>query len=537
MPSCVAAILHTPLNLRTGSISVRQDTLDAPPLERAHRGDEASPQRAADVHAVPRAGMGLLRARAGFAAAWLAFFAIAWLMPVPAGLNAAGKATLAVVAWVAIVWVTEAIPVGVSGILLPMLLVLSHASPAFSQAASGFAAPVVFLCLAAFLFSAIMQASGLDRRIALALLDYLKVRTANGVIWAMFAVNFVMSLVVPAANARAAALLPVTNGIVSLFGQSPRERAAKKAIVIQSLVYGAMISGMCILTAHLPNMVVSGLLEKQLGIRISYFTWFKLQWPYLGMFVITQCWVQFYFRSRAIPIPGGRAAISTMRGALPRATRNDWAVLMLFAGVAAMWATEPLHHLPSEIVALIALALLCAPGILRFGWTEVEQRTIWGTLFLLAGALSLSSAISASGLAQWAADHIYFVAHGHGWWLAIAIVMLGTHVIRIGMLSNVAAITMIAPIALALAPRFGLHPVAFTMLVSDTDSFAYILPTQITAGVIAYSSGAFTTADYAKVGVVSVLIAIVYGLCVIAPWYAFMGIPVWDATAAWPFAH
>jgi anion transporter len=523
-------------------MTVTDKILDAPPLKHpphaaeAFHASEAAP--ASDHgHAGPRSGSALLRARLGFVAAWLVFLVVAWLTPTPAGLDASGHATLAVVAWVAIVWVTEAIPVGVSGILIPMLLVLSHASPGLPKAASGFAAPVVFLCLAAFLFSAIMQASGLDRRIALALLERLKVRTANGVIWAMFAVNFVMSMVVPAANARSAALLPVTNGIVQLFGDSPRERAAKKAIVIQSLVYGAMISGMCILTAHLPNMVVSGLLEKQLGIHISYFTWLKLQWPYLGMFAITQCWVQYYFRSRAVPIPGGRAAITAMRRALPPASHNDWLVLALFAGVAVLWATEPLHRLSSEIVALVALAILFAPGVLRFGWAEVEQRTIWGTLFLLAGALSLSAAISSSGLAQWAADHIYLVAHGHGWWLAIGIVMFGTHIIRIGMLSNVAAVTMIAPIALALAPRLGLHPVAFTMLVSDTDSFAYLLPTQITAGVIAYSSGAFTTADYARVGVVSVLIAILYGLCVIAPWYAFMGVPVWDASAAWPFSH
>ena len=523
-------------------MTVTDKILDAPPLKHpphaaeAFHASEAAP--ASDHgHAGPRRGSALLRARLGFVAAWLGFLVVAWLTPTPAGLDASGHATLAVVAWVAIVWVTEAIPVGVSGILIPMLLVLSHASPGLPKAASGFAAPVVFLCLAAFLFSAIMQASGLDRRIALALLERLKVRTANGVIWAMFAVNFVMSMVVPAANARSAALLPVTNGIVQLFGDSPRERAAKKAIVIQSLVYGAMISGMCILTAHLPNMVVSGLLEKQLGIHISYFTWLKLQWPYLGMFAITQCWVQYYFRSRAVPIPGGRAAITAMRRALPPASHNDWLVLALFAGVAVLWATEPLHRLSSEIVALVALAILFAPGVLRFGWAEVEQRTIWGTLFLLAGALSLSAAISSSGLAQWAADHIYLVAHGHGWWLAIGIVMFGTHIIRIGMLSNVAAVTMIAPIALALAPRLGLHPVAFTMLVSDTDSFAYLLPTQITAGVIAYSSGAFTTADYARVGVVSVLIAILYGLCVIAPWYAFMGVPVWDASAAWPFSH
>jgi sodium-dependent dicarboxylate transporter 2/3/5 len=151
--------------------------------------------------------------------------------------------------------------------------------------------------------------------------------------------------------------------------------------------------------------------------------------------------------------------------------------------------------------------------------------------------LSLSAAISASGLAQWAANHIYAVAHGYVWWAVLAIVMVGTHVIRIGMLSNVAAVTMIAPVALALAPRLGLHPVAFTLLISDTDSFAYLLPTQITAGVIAYSSGAFTTADYAKVGVVSVLIAIVYGICVMAPWYAWLGVPVWNPAAPWPFTH
>jgi solute carrier family 13 (sodium-dependent dicarboxylate transporter), member 2/3/5 len=518
-------------------------TAPAGPLQRAFEGAaphasafEASASNAS-ISPAPISPASLVKARVGFVLAWVCFVFIAWVMPTPQGLSAQGKATLAVVAWVAIVWVVEAIPVGVSGILVPMLLVLSHAATPFPKAASGFAAPVVFLCLAAFLFSAIMQASGLDRRIALLLLDKLKVRTANGVIWAMFVVNFVMSLVVPAANARAATLLPVTNGIVGLFGDTPRERTAKKAIVIQTLVYGSMISGMCILTAHLPNMVVSGLLEKQLGIRISYFSWFRLQWPYLGMFALTQAWVQFYFKSRSLTIPGGRQAIVQQRRALPPVARQDYTVLVIFGLVALLWATEPLHGLQSEIVALIALALLFAPGVLRFGWKQVQERTIWGTLFLLGGALSLSAAISGSGLAQWAADHIYTVSHGYVWWTMLAIVMLGTHVIRIGMLSNVAAVTMIAPIALALAPRLGLHPVAFTLLISDTDSFAYLLPTQITAGVIAYSSGVFTTSDYAKVGVVSVLIAIVYGICVMAPWYAYLGIPVWNPAAPWPFAH
>ena len=73
-----------------------------------------------------------------------------------------------------------------------------------------------------------------------------------------------------------------------MFGDTPAERNAKKAIVIQTLVYGSMIGGMCILTAHLPNVVVAALIEKQFGVRISYADWLRLQWPYLGMFALTQ---------------------------------------------------------------------------------------------------------------------------------------------------------------------------------------------------------------------------------------------------------
>ena len=147
----------------------------------------------------------------------------------------------------------------------------------------------------------------------------------------------------------------------------------------------------------------------------------------------------------------------------------------------------------------------------------------------------MAAAMGSSGLAQYLADAIHPIAHGHAWWMILLILMVGTHIIRLGMLSNVAAITMLAPILVALAPKLGLHPVAFTMLVSDTDTFAYILPTQITAAVIAYSSGTFSMTDYAKVGWVSVVIAIAYGICVMAPWYAFMGLPVWDPSAPWPF--
>ena len=471
----------------------------------------------------------------GFALAWLAFALILWVLPTPDGLSAQGKAVLAVMVWACTMWIFEAIPVGISGMLIPMLLVMSGGVPQFPRAASGFTTPVVFLCLAAFIFAAIMQAAGLDRRIALSLLNKMKVQTVNGVIWAMFIVNMVLSLIIPAANARAATLLPVVNGITKFFGDTPEERDGKKAIVIQSLVYGSMISGMCIMTAHLPNLVLVGLFESELGLRISYVDWFKLQWPYLGMFVLTQWWVQHYFKTRRVGIQGGYQAVQKQHAELPPTSQSEWLILAVFGLIALAWMTEQWHKVPSHNAALIGLALLFVPGLFGFKWKEIQDRTIWGTLLLLAGALSMSAAMGSSGLAQWLSDIIHPIASGHPWWMMLLILMLGTHVIRLGMLSNVAAITMLAPILLAMAPKLGLHPVAFTMLVSDTDTFAYILPTQITAAVIAYSSGTFSTSDYAKVGWVAVLIGVAYGILVMAPWYAFLGLPVWDPTAPWPF--
>ncbi len=483
---------------------------------------------------VPSAGRYLNRQTVGFFSAWLALIAIIWLVPRPATLSPAGLAVLAVVAWASIMWVTEAIPTSISGLMIPLLLVLTGGATPFTKAADGFSTPVVFICMAAFIFAAIMQTVGLDRRIALSLLRWFRVKSVNGVIWAMFVVNLILSFIIPAANSRAATLLPVVNGMTKFLGDDAEGRNGRKAIVIQTLVYGSMISGMCILTAHLPNYILVNLFAKDLGVTISYYNWFLLQWPYLGMFVITQWWVQFYFRTHSTGIQGGAAAVEKLHSELPRTSAVEWRVMAVFAAVALGWMLEPLHGIASHNVALLGLGAAFAPGIAGYDWKKVQDQTIWGTLLLLAGALSLSSAMSSSGLAKWMAAGLH-PAEGMDWWLAVPIVMVATHIIRLGLLSNVAAVAMLAPVLIALAPKLGLHPVAFTMLVADTDTFAYLLPTQITAAVIAYSSGTFSMSDYFKVGWVSVVIAIIYGLVVMTSWYAYMGIPVWDPSAPWPF--
>lgn len=482
----------------------------------------------------------------GFFAAWIAFALILWVLPAPKGLSKEGMAVLAIVVWASVMWVSEAMPVGITGMGIPTLLVLTHAlpwnkgNPPLRDALAGFSGHVVWLCLFAFLVAAIMQLLKLDRRIALAILDWIKANNVGRVIWGFFVVNILLAFMIPAANARAATLLPVINGICDLLGDSEREKDAKKAIVIQAMVYGSMICGVFIMTAHLPNLIMIDLFGKS-NFTIGYLDWALLQFPYLGMFALTQMWVRYHFKTGGVEIAGGHQRIRAMHRELGPMSRGEWILLAMFAVVALMFVLGrgspiyELHRFQLGIIGLIGMLILFIPGLFSFTWRQVQTNTMWGTFLLLGGAITMTSAMTKSGLAKWFADGIHGTVVGMPWWGVLLTLMVGTHVIRIGMLSNVAAIAMLAPIIFAMAPKLDLHPVALTLLVCDTDTFAYFLPTQITAAVIAYGTDKFSTTDYAKVGWLSIVIAIFYGIVVMAPWYALLGIPVWNPQAPWPF--
>ena len=496
---------------------------------------------------VRKSGNTPCRAFAGFILAWLAFI-LFWgiLSPFP-GLTPDGMAVLGIVVWASIMWVSEAMPAGITGISIPTMLLITKAlpwtngKPPMAVIFAGFTDHVIWLCLFAFMVAAVMQLIGLDRRIALGILSRFKASSVGRVIWGMFFVNIILGFLVPAANARAATLLPVVQGICNLLGDTPEERAAKKAIVIQSLVYGSMICGMFIMTAHLPNMILVGLFEKNGYPDLNFLNWMLLQFPYLGMFVLTNYWIRYHFKTAKVTISGGAATLEKGYRDLGPMSAPEKMLLGIFLFVGFMFITGKgsfiyeLHKQPLGVIGLLGMMLLFAPGIMPCSWRAVQQKTIWGTFLLLGGAMTMTTAMTQAGVAQWLADHIHAWVVGMNWWQTLLAMMVGTHIIRLGMLSNVAAVAMLAPVVFAMAPKLGLHPVAFTLLVCDTDTFAYLLPTQITAAVIAHSTDTFSTADYAKVGWVSVLIAIAYGVCVMAPWYALLGIPVWNPAAPWPF--
>ena len=159
---------------------------------------------------IERSGRDPRRVIPGFFIGWIAFFLIGFVVPPPEGLSQSGMMVAAIVVWACIMWVSEALPPGITGISIPLLLILTEGipwvdgRPPLGTVFAGFTRHVVWLCLFAFLVAAVMQLLKADRRIALGILDRMKASTAGRVIWGMFFVNIALAFVIPAANARAA---------------------------------------------------------------------------------------------------------------------------------------------------------------------------------------------------------------------------------------------------------------------------------------------------------------------------------------------
>ena len=465
----------------------------------------------------------------GYACAWTAWAMILWVLNLSAFIPTyTAKAVLATIVWACIIWITEAIPVGVSGLLIPMLLVLSNAVPKIPEAFGGFVLDVSFLCLGAFIFSAILWTANLDTRIALTVLSKMKSTKVGSVIIGLFSTSMLLAFCVPAAVARAATLMPIVRGVMQLFGDTPKERNAKKAITISSLVYAPMVGGILILTAHMPNIIMVGLFDKRLNIQISWLQWLWLHLPIIGLFPLMYLILRFFFKFKGVDIPGGAEKIKAEQEALGRTRSFEWVILAIFCFAALMWALEDLHKIKTGMMTLVALGIFFIPGIFPLKWKDIEHKTIWGTWLLLGGALSLSAAMGSTGLAKYLAALVYPLIQGQGWIMTLFILMAATQFIRLGMLSNVAAVAMLAPILIEMAPLLKMNPVAFTLLVANLDTFAFVIPTQITAAVIAYGTGTFSMGDYAKVGFPIIVLAILWSIFVMAQWYALNGFPVWE---------
>jgi sodium-dependent dicarboxylate transporter 2/3/5 len=430
------------------------------------------------------------------------------LLPPPGDLPLPAWRTAAVALWMAVWWVTEAVPIAATS-LLPLVLFPLLGIGSAQEAAAPYGNSLIFLFLGGFLLALGLARWDLHRRLALAVVLALGTRPARLV--AGFTTASALLSMGISNSATAMMMLPLGTSVIGRVGQREGGRSFARALVL-GVAYGSSIGGLGTLIGTPTNALVVAFARDQYGIEISFLRWLGIGLPLvavglpLAVLVLTR-W--------ATPVtldelPGGRAVLAREREALGPLSVPERRVAAVLGMTALLWIAGPLvarlagvRPLDDASIAIGgALLLFLLPagtgrGERLLSWDEARQLP-WGVLLLFGGGLTLADALRRTGLSEALGQALAGAGH-----LPVP-VLLGLVLLVVLVLtelaSNTATAAAVIPVLAPLSVAAGIPPLSLLVPATLIASCGFMLAVGTPPNAIAYASGWVSLREMARAG-------------------------------------
>ncbi|MCU4666470.1 SLC13 family permease [Bacillus paralicheniformis] len=453
--------------------------------------------------------IGLLLGPALFFAVLLFFF--------PEGLSHEGRMVLATTLWVAVWWITEAVPIPAASLLPIVLLPLTGALEG-AAVTSSYGDPIVFLFLGGFLIALAMERWNLHKRIALNIIAVVGTSTSRIVLGFMAATGFLSMWV--SNTAAVMMMLPIGTAIihqVSAVMKSERkdlagEEAKFSKALIFSIGYAGTIGGLGTLIGTPPNIILAANIKKLYGVEVSFGGWMAFAVPVVVILLVA---VWLYLTKVAHPIkmkelPGGKELILEEKRKLGKMSFEETMVLLVFGFAAFMWVTrtflwdDKIPGIDDTMIAIFAASLLfLIPSLNKGGrvldWS-VSKDLPWGILLLFGGGLALATGFKETGLAEWIGGRLT-VLDGFNF-VVIVVISAALVLFLTEITSNTATATMILPVLASLALALNVHPYALMVPAAMAANCAFMLPVGTPPNAIIFASGKLKISEMVRTGFV-----------------------------------
>lgn len=465
-------------------------------------------------------------------------FALTVLFDPPTGMPPAGWMVAGLTVWMAVWWMTEAVPLSVTALLPFIVLPLTGVANA-DVTASTYYSPILFLLLGGAFIALAIERTGLHRRLSIAILR--AGGAGGGPVRLLLAFMIAAALLSMFISNTSTTLIMMPMALAVLQAGAPRAAGAAEGedddlrqdglfgALPMGIAFAASIGGLGTIVGSPTNAISAGLLDKIAGVQITFLEWSMygvplvlLGVPLAGMIVARVQKVA----AHPFDVAAARAAIDSHTSWTSPEKRLVPLALITFAA----WVTQPLvaAMLPARswtdgtIAVIAALALFLIPdgtGRPLLIWREAE-RAPWSVIFMFGGGLALAAGMEGSGLAEWIGEALLPLEN---WPLLLVALTVVTLVIMVTeFASNVATATGIVPVVAALVVALGADPVLLALPTALASSWGFMLPAGTGPNAIAWATGRIrigrmvTAGALLDVAGIFLIVGVVWGIAALA---------------------
>ncbi|MBY7852111.1 DASS family sodium-coupled anion symporter [Vibrio fluvialis] len=394
---------------------------------------------------------------------------------------------ISMLAFIAVLWLTEALHVTVTAILVPIMAVLFGVFD--TQAAlNNFANSIIFLFLGGFALAAAMHRQGLDKVIADKVLIMARGKMSVAV-FMLFGVTAGLSMWI-SNTATAAMMLPLVLGVLSKVDDDRGH--STYVFVLLGIAYSASIGGIATVVGSPPNAIAAA------EVGLSFTDWMKFGLPttiimlpmaILVLYLVLKPDLSGHFELNRQPVLWDKGKVVT---------------LAIFGLTVFLWIfSKPVNAMLGgfksfdTIIALGAIVMVSFARVVH--WKDIEKTADWGVLLLFGGGICLSNVLKQTGTSVFLANELSAMIADLGL-LFIVLVIAAFVVFLTEFASNTASAALLIPVFASVAEAFGVSPVLLSVLIAVAASCAFMLPVATPPNAIVFATGYIKQSEMMRVG-------------------------------------
>lgn len=440
------------------------------------------------------------------------------------GLSPAGHRMFAIFILAIVLWVSEAVPMHATAMLVMLLMVLMLSRQAPAALTSGIdrqvllnykdifatmADPVIILFLGGFFLAAGASKFKLDHSLSAVVLRPFGSRPPM-VLMGLMLVTAIFSMFM-SNTATTATMMAVAIPVMASLPAGDRMRTG----LAMAIPFAANIGGIGTPIGTPPNAIALGALssakaaDPTLTYQIPSFLHWTMGAVPLMLVFLAICWALLagFYRSDQKSI---KLELKSAFDKSPKAT----IFYITFILTVVLWLTEAIHGMNSNLIGFVPVVILLCTRV--FTVKDVQELD-WHVLWLVAGGIALGLGIGQTGMDKWFIGLFPWESMSPGIivaTLALAALTMGTFI------SHSATANLMVPIGIALAksPEISVSPIEAGIWIAVGSSLAMALPISTPPNAIAFSTGAVKVKDMALIG--GIIGVVTWGILVIVgPWF------------------